>query len=251
MPDTAVDTVETIEGSVELEPAADRNLFRTTDPVEVLAQAKRVAQALKDEIAAAGMVQRIGGREFVRVEGIQTGLAMLGCSTRIVWSRQIEDGWEARAEIVASDERVIGAGEAMCTRSERNWAHRDAYALRSMAQTRAIGKAGRTVLSFVLTLSGHPGVAAEEMDADMANEPRETPVPAWAKPTSDIPAASRALTQLLAAAGIPDPAKATAKIGQRLFDQCDNAIPVVVHGLIEEIRDVIFAVLPRSEEAER
>jgi hypothetical protein len=67
-------TVETVEAtSVQLEPTGQNNLFRTSDPVEVLAQAKRVAQALKDEIEAAGMVQRIGGREFVRVEGIQTG----------------------------------------------------------------------------------------------------------------------------------------------------------------------------------
>jgi hypothetical protein len=134
---------------------------------------------------------------------------------------------------------VIGAGEAMCLKSERNWEHSDAYALRSMAQTRAIGKAGRTVLSFVLTLGGHPGVAAEEMD--QTNEPEPAQIPAWAKPTSDVPAASRALTELLATAGVPEPAKATAKIGQWLFDRCDNAIPAVVHGLIDDLRDVVVA----------
>lgn len=234
-----IDTTEPVgDTSVELELAVDRNLFHTTDPVEVLAAAKRVAAALKDEIESAGMVQRIGGREHVRVEGWQTLGAMLGCSTRIVWSRPIEDGWEARAEVITADGRIIGAGEGMCTRAERNWARRDAYALRSMAQTRATSRALRVPLAFVITLAGHDATPAEEMDTQM---PEPTSIPAWASPTSDVPAASRALTQLLVAAGVKEPATATAKIGQGIFDRCDNTIPGIVHGVVEEIRDIVLA----------
>ncbi len=245
MTDTTIDTVETVEGSVELELARDRSLFHASDPVEVLAAAKRVAGALKAEIAAAGMVQRIGGREHVRVEGWQTLGAMLGCSTRIVWSRPVEDGWEARAEVVSADGRIIGAGEGMCTRAERNWAKRDAFALRSMAQTRATSRALRVPLAFVMTLAGHDATPAEEMTVETV-EPEPAALPAWARP-ADVPAASRTVVEFLSAAGVPEPAKATATIGQRIFDRCDNTIPVAVHRVLEEVRDVILAA--RREDA--
>ena len=83
--------------SVELEPVSDdRTLFRTSDPVEVLEAAKRVAQALKAELQAGGMVSKISGHEYVRAEGWATLGAMLGLTTSIVWSRPVENGWEAR-----------------------------------------------------------------------------------------------------------------------------------------------------------
>ena len=55
-------------------------------------------------------------------------------------------------------------------RSEKSWAGRDDFALRSMAQTRATSKALRMPLGFVVTLAGYLATPAEEMmnlkDAD-------------------------------------------------------------------------------------
>ena len=51
----------------------------------------------------------------------------------------------------------------MCSRGERTWAKRDDYALRSMAQTRAISKAMRGPLGFVMTLAGFEATPLEEM----------------------------------------------------------------------------------------
>jgi hypothetical protein len=62
--------------------------------------------------------------------------------------------------------QVVGAAEAMCTHSENTWRNRDEYALRSMAQTRAVSKALRLPLGFVMQLAGYEATPAEEMPTD-------------------------------------------------------------------------------------
>lgn len=161
--------VDTVTG--ELVPAESRTLFRTDDPTEVLQAAKTVADALKGALKDGGMVQRIRDNEHVKIDGWQTLGAMLGISAHTVWSRPLANGWEAKAEARTADGRVVGAAEAMCTRDERTWANRDEYALRSMAQTRAMSKALRGPLGFVVTLAGHSATPAEEVDATEAFGP--------------------------------------------------------------------------------
>jgi hypothetical protein len=169
---------------------------------------------------------------------------MLGCSTRIVWSRPVEDGWEARAEVVTVDGRVIGAGEGMCTCGERNWARRDPYALRSMAQTRAMSKALRVPLAWVMALTGHPVTPAEEMDT-RARESEPTPLPSWARP-ADARAAGQTVVALLTAAGIRESGKAALTVGQGIFDRCDGTVPVCVQHALEHVRIVILAARPEG-----
>jgi hypothetical protein len=167
-------------------------LFRTNDPVQVLEQAERVADALKRMLSAKGLTVDIQGREHVRVEGWTTLGSMLGVVPVVVWSRPIPgtertfkrservDGnwreverhgndWEARVEARTLDGRIIGAAEATCSRDEGTWEQRDDYALRSMAQTRATSKALRGPLGFVVTLAGYDATPAEEMPRDGAD----------------------------------------------------------------------------------
>jgi hypothetical protein len=229
------DTIEAT--SVELEPVSDRTLFRTDDPVQVLAAAKRVATALKAELEAAGMVLKISGREHVRVEGWSTLASMLGLTTSIAWSRQIEDGWEARAEVRTLDGRLIGAGEGMCTRSERNWARRDPFALRSMAQTRAASKALRVPLAFVMTLSGYSGTPAEETEPEQA--PVTAELPGWAKPATnkEIGNAAHALVAIFNGIGVEKPADAAIAVGKRIRARCDGAVPVCIVSVLHDLVD--------------
>jgi hypothetical protein len=147
---------------VTIEPP--RTLFRTDDPAEVLQSARAVAAALKDALTAGGMVQRIRDKEHVKIEGWQTLGSMLGVAPIVAWSRPLEDGWEARAEARTHDGRLLGAGEAMCTRQETNWRNSDEYAIRSMAQTRAMSKALSGPLRFIMTLAGYSGTPAEELE---------------------------------------------------------------------------------------
>src|SRR5713226_2901283 len=119
-------------------------LFGTSDPVEVLARATRTANALAEVINRQHLYAMISNKKYVTVSGWTLLGSMLGVFPRIAWTRQTENGWEARAEaIVGSSGAVIGAGEAQCTRGEKTWKDRDDYALRGMAQTRAISRALR------------------------------------------------------------------------------------------------------------
>lgn len=170
---------ETVEEGAELVPHQEAQppttLFRTDDPMEVVEKASRVADALKLVLTKQGMVQNIQGRPHVRVEGWQTLGSMLGVVPVVVWTRETEDGWEARVEARTLDGRVVGAAEAMCTRKEKTWAKRDPYALRSMAQTRATSKALRGPLGFVVTLAGYEATPAEEMPSDGSQRSQRGP----------------------------------------------------------------------------
>ena len=157
-----------IEGTAEpigseLIPQTYATLFRTEDPVQVLAEATRIANALKPVLVANGMTMRIGSNEHVKVEGWQTLGAMLGVVPVNVWTRKIEHGWEARTEARTLDGRVVGAGEMECLDLETSWQDSDDYAIRSMAQTRATSKALSGPLRFVVTLAGYSATPAEEM----------------------------------------------------------------------------------------
>src|SRR5579875_317774 len=117
-------------------PAAG-NLFGAQSPKAVVAQATCVARALARVLESRRLYSAMHGRRFVRVEGWTLLGSMLGVFPRVVWTRRIEQGWEARVEVVTLGGQVVGAAEAQCTRLEGAWQGRDEFALRAMAQTRA------------------------------------------------------------------------------------------------------------------
>jgi hypothetical protein len=197
---SAVDTIDSTAEDIgqELVPSPPpASLFRTDDPVEVIEKATAVANALKRVIESKQLFKRIGNRDHVLVEGWATLGSMLGVTGIVRWSRRIDPpveymvdvkhysgpsgqrvvskvetykvegyDWEARVEAVTADGRVIGAAEALCSRREPTWSKRDDYALRSMAQTRAMSKALRGPLGFVVTLAGYSSTPAEEVPED-------------------------------------------------------------------------------------
>jgi hypothetical protein len=159
------------------EAAAPVTLFRTDDPAEIVARATEIANALAKVIRDQKLAVRISGREHVKVEGWTLLGTMLGVFPYLVWSKPLYDdeqiagsGWEARVEARTRSGEAVGAAEAMCLDSEPTWAKRDAYALRSMAQTRATSKALRQPLGFVMSLAGYEATPAEEMPAEAREE---------------------------------------------------------------------------------
>lgn len=112
-----------------------------------------------------------GGRKRKQVVTVQTG----------------QGGWEARVILRTRDGMEVGAAEAECTWEEEAWRQRDSYALRSMAQTRATGKALRGAFAFVLALAGYEVTPADEIPearpvpADMHNLPEGMDPTAWSK----------------------------------------------------------------------
>jgi hypothetical protein len=144
-------------------------LFRTSDPVEVLSEASRVAKTLKDVLHKQGMVSDIQGRTHVTVEGWQTLGAMLGVTAVCVHTERLDDGWLATVEARRADGMVAGRADAICTKAEKRWSRADDYALLSMAQTRATSKALKGPLGFVVKIAGYDPTPAEEMPADTAD----------------------------------------------------------------------------------
>jgi hypothetical protein len=139
------------------------NLFGNSDPVEVVSQTARIADALADVLRKKKLYAQIQGKNYVTVDGWQLLGSMLGVYPVCVWTKELENGWEARVEARTRDGAVVGAAEAECRRSEKSWANRDSYALRSMAQTRATSKALRQPLGFVVKLAGYESTPSEEI----------------------------------------------------------------------------------------
>jgi hypothetical protein len=150
---------------------APGTLFRTDDPVEIIARATEVAKALSEVLKAQGLTSRIKDKDYVRVEGWTLCGTMLGVFPVVEWTRQVENGWEARVEARTRDGATVGAAEAECLRSESRWKTADDYAVRSMAQTRAISKALRAPLGFIVSLAGFEATPAEEMTFLEENKP--------------------------------------------------------------------------------
>lgn len=71
--------------------------------------------------------------------------------------------------------KEVGTGHAICTNAESKKLDFDEYAVASMAQTRAIGKAFRNMLGYVMNAAGYETTPAEEMDEETYhNNPKQT-----------------------------------------------------------------------------
>ena len=75
------------------------------------------------------------------------------------------DGYRAYLAIyeVRHGGQTVTRASAICARSEEKWANRDEYAVRSMAATRAVGKAYRIGLAGLAVMAGLEPTPAEEV----------------------------------------------------------------------------------------
>jgi hypothetical protein len=151
------------------EIAPTSTLFGTDNPAEALAQMTKVATTLADVVRQQNLVKRIGQSDHVNVEGWTFLGSLLGVFPIVEWTRPVLDhdekvvGWEARVVARTRAGEEVGSAEQQCLRSERTWAGRDDFALRGMAQTRAVSRALRQPLGFVMKLAGFNPTPAEEM----------------------------------------------------------------------------------------
>lgn len=131
---------------------------------EVLDLGRKIATALADIISAKQLFKDIQGKKYVYVDAWTTMGAMLGVVPREVSSVEIEPGvYEGIVELVrTSDGAVVGRASSICG-SEATWKNRDKYARKSMATTRAAGKAFRLAYSWIMVLANYEPTPAEEM----------------------------------------------------------------------------------------
>ncbi len=141
-------------------------------PEEVVKKGAEIATVLKDIVLKQGLFTMIKGKAHVHAEGWATLGAMIGVLPRerpelTVYMPELE-GWSAFVELVrVSDGMVIGGAGALCTRTESKWQDRDEYAIRSMAVTRATGKAYRLAFAWVMKLAGYEVLPMEEAEGEL------------------------------------------------------------------------------------
>jgi hypothetical protein len=152
-------------------------------PKEVMQYAQAAAREIVDVARSGKLLANVGGREYPLTECMTLIGRMTGHTVRVEWSRKVPaewgigDGWEARAVVMDQAGREVAAAESMCLRTERAWSKRDEFAVRSMAQTRASGKALRLALGYIVTLAGWEALPAEEITDEMRGSGRAAQAP--------------------------------------------------------------------------
>ncbi|PIQ22827.1 MAG: hypothetical protein COW65_00840 [Cytophagales bacterium CG18_big_fil_WC_8_21_14_2_50_42_9] len=136
------------------------------------------------------LYQNIQGKEYVNVEGWQYAGSRLGIlpvvEHLINVSTDTEMKYQAKVNLLnLRTEQVVGAGFAICSNKEQGKKFYQEFAIASMAQTRAIGKAYRNILAWIIRAAGYEPTPAEEMDyAGNTPEVKVEQQPVAAKPAA-------------------------------------------------------------------
>lgn len=138
-----------------------------------------MSNVLKRHITSNGLYTNIQGKNYAHVEGWQFAGGILGLFPMVTkvesLSSETEIKWLVEVEIkIKTTGRAVGRGFALCSNKEHTKKNFDEYSILSMAQTRAIGKAFRNLLGWVMKLSGYEATPSEEMDAFVVKSSKKT-----------------------------------------------------------------------------
>lgn len=145
-------------------------------------QALQLAEVLQRFVAEKKLTANIKGKQYPLVEawcfaGSQLGLYPILTSIQDL-SSDTEKKYMATVEIRRIDNnQLLSMGVAICSNKEASKRLFDEYAILSMAQTRAEGKAFRMLLSWLMKAAGFEATPAEEMDFAKQPEPDFSDVP--------------------------------------------------------------------------
>lgn len=146
-----------------------------TSPSDIM----NFATNLRDLIVQNKLFTAIKGKNYVNVEGWQIAGAFTGTFPIVESVENLSEGntYKYRAEVSLRDKdgNKVGYGVAICTNKEPGKTNFDEYAVASMAQTRAVGKAYRMKIGWLLKVAGYETTPAEEMDAVAAEVVEERP----------------------------------------------------------------------------
>ena len=145
-------------------PAVPPPSILDLEPEQIAARAIRIASTLAALVRQGGMVQMIDGKEYVKVEGWNAMGSLMGFVARIAEVRELGDGgFEAHVELCTKNGSVLSSASARCGMDEKRWAQVPAFSRRSMAITRATGKAYRIQFSWIMALAALSETPAEDM----------------------------------------------------------------------------------------
>jgi hypothetical protein len=150
----------------------DVQVYDISSPQKTLALASELGKFIKER----QLTTKIQGREYVQVDGWQFALSQLGIIPMLnsLENQSTDNEFKYRADVSLvrlADDKIVGRGIAICSNKERTKKAFDEYAIASMAQTRAEGKAARMLLSWLMKAAGYETTPAEEMvDTEEADE---------------------------------------------------------------------------------
>lgn len=186
---------------VEAEPMPT-GIF-ASDPVQALGQAEALVRAVSKRCTGRQFIVPIGKgdkvKQYPKVEWWTTVGAVLGLFPVVTSEKESRGSgyvYIAKAE-VRRNGTVITSADAICSTEEKRWSYADEYAVKSMAQTRAVAKAYRIGLSFLAVLAGLEPTPAEEVSPGGFDAPKKEPAKPKLKKT-EIELAKRMHEYLLA-----------------------------------------------------
>lgn len=139
--------------------------FSIGNSADTLNLATELAKFIKDN----RLNQNIQGKEYVQVEAWQYAGSRLGIVPIIESCQSISTDDEIKYESKVSLLEIktglkVGAGVAICSNREQGRKYYQEFAISSMSQTRAIGKAFRNSLAWLIRAAGYEATPFEEMD---------------------------------------------------------------------------------------
>lgn len=168
----------------------NQSAFFDLNPRAMVGRASEMASVLVDIIEKQKLFTLIQGKKYVKHEGWATLGSMLGFLPREKAVVELSDGsFEAVVELYnVRTGQIVGQGSALCGIDEKRWGAAERYARRSMAITRATGKAYRLGFAWVMALAGYEPTPAEEMNdtIDLAQPPRKVSPAVVATPQKTV-----------------------------------------------------------------
>lgn len=130
-----------------------------------------LANVVKDHVLKNNLYTVIQNKNYVQVDGWAFAGGQMGIYPRMKQVTNLSAGterkWMAEVELVRfSDDKVVGHGFGLCSSVENKKKGFDEYAILSMAQTRATGKAFRNLIGWVMKL----GENTQSFDSTPAEE---------------------------------------------------------------------------------
>ena len=133
------------------------------------AQTLQLASELQRFVKEQKLTVNIKGKNYPLVESWQWAGSQLGLYPYLIQVTNLSTEKEVKylAEVEVrrfGTNEPVSKGIAICSNKEANKRMWDEYAILSMAQTRATGKAFRNLLSWLMKAAGFEATPAEEMD---------------------------------------------------------------------------------------
>jgi hypothetical protein len=149
--------------------------------------ALKLATELQKFVKANNLTTKIQNKDFPNVEAWQFAGSLLGLSPMLESIEDKSDAqqvkWNATVKIISVHSGAeVGRGFATCSNKEPTKKFFADYAICSMAQTRAVGKAYRLALGWLMKAAGYEATPAEEMSdlgtsAEVVTQPAATEAP--------------------------------------------------------------------------